>query len=56
MVRFSDGAVAREAGQHALARADDFTWAAVARRVLGALDVAPLQAAAAETREDTGGA
>ena len=41
MLRFSDAAVAREAGQCALARADDFTWEAVARRVLEALDIAP---------------
>ena len=41
MLRYSHGAVAREAGQRALARADKFSWEAVARRVLEALGITP---------------
>jgi glycosyltransferase involved in cell wall biosynthesis len=45
MLRFSDGGVAREAGQRALARAGDFTWEAVARRMFEALDLVPRKGA-----------
>lgn len=37
MLRFADGEKARAAGARALARADFFTWAEVARRILTAL-------------------
>jgi glycosyltransferase involved in cell wall biosynthesis len=40
MLHFSEGDVAREAGQRALARADDFTWSSVAGRILDALALA----------------
>jgi glycosyltransferase involved in cell wall biosynthesis len=45
MLRFSDGAAAQEAGRRALDRADHFTWEAVARRLLDALDLAPREGA-----------
>jgi glycosyltransferase involved in cell wall biosynthesis len=38
MLEFSDGEVARKAGERALARADWFTWPNVAARVLAALE------------------
>ena len=39
MLRYSDGDVARSAGEQALARADWFTWPKVADRILAALEL-----------------
>jgi glycogen synthase len=40
MLRFADGETARQAGENARLRADGFTWAAVAARMLAALELA----------------
>jgi hypothetical protein len=41
MFRLADGDAARDAGVRALARAEHFTWPAVARRILAALEITP---------------
>jgi glycosyltransferase involved in cell wall biosynthesis len=56
MLRFSNGSVARDAGRRALARADEFTWSAVAGRVLSALEIASQAKAPTEERRGEGGA
>jgi glycosyltransferase involved in cell wall biosynthesis len=41
MLRLADGDTARDAGARALARAEQFTWPGVARRILAVLEISP---------------